>query len=191
MGARNLRVHVPWRLALTATGIRLLSVVGGLLVLRRLAGLDRDVIRVTIGGMLCLIVLVQVLWRPHPVERVHPAWAGLSFISSGLLSGLCGMGGPPLVLWLMAHNWSSQETRGFLFAVFAVAIPFQLVLMSLTFGATILRTAAVGIACLPLVYAGTRIGLPIGNRMPRKTLRAWAYAILLAIGSSTLLQAML
>jgi len=191
IGARRLRAHVPWRLALAATGIRLASVVVGLLLLKKLAGLDPNAVRMVVGGVLCLIVVVQLLWRPRPAERVHPGWAGLSFATSGLMAGFLGMGGPPLVIWLMAHNWPSQKTRGFLFSVFALAIPFQLTFMSLAFGVTILRTVVIGIACLPLVYAGSRVGMPIGDRMARGTLRAWAYAILLVIGISSIIPAIL
>ena len=182
IGVTRLRDHVPWRLALSATAVRLVSVIVGLLLLKRLVDLDRDTIRMVIGGMLCLLVIVQLLVRPRPAERVHPGWAGPAFLGSGLLAGFCGMGGPPLVLWLMAHDWSTQKTRGFLFAVFAMSIPFQLALMTLTLGTTILRTVAFGIACLPLVYLGTRIGMPLGDRMSRHKLRRVAYAILLVIG---------
>ena len=46
----------------------------------------------------------------------------LTFTGSGVLAGLCGMGGPPLVLWAMAHDWPTQRIRGFLFAPGASAI---------------------------------------------------------------------
>ena len=42
----------------------------------------------------------------------------------------------------------------------------------------------IAIAFMPLVYLGSVIGLPIGNRLPKKTLRHIAYAILLVIGIS-------
>jgi len=79
-----------------------------------------------IGGILCLLVAIQYLWRQHPVKAMHWGWGGLAFIGSGLLAGLCGMGGPPLVIWSMAHDWPAEKTRGFLFAVFATSIPTKL-----------------------------------------------------------------
>jgi uncharacterized protein len=184
MGARSLKGSVPWRLALTATAVRLVGVVIGLLLLKRLVTLDTARIRAVIGSVLCLLVVIQIAWRARPVEQMHWGWAGLSFTGSGLLAGACGMGGPPLVLWLMAHNWSTRKTRGFLFAVFATSIPVQIVLLALTFGPSILWSVALGIAFFPLVYLGTAVGLPLGNRMGTHRLRTIAYAILLVIGVS-------
>jgi len=191
IGARKLHATVPWHLSLTATAIRLAAVIIGLLLLKRLVVLNTGHIRMVIGCILCLLVAIQFLWRPQPVKTMHWSWAGLAFIASGLLAGLCGMGGPPLVLWSMAHDWSTEKTRGFLFAVFATSIPVQIVLLSLTFGTSILWNAAIGVACLPLVYLGSIIGLPIGNRMAKGKLRRIAYAILLVIGTSAVVPAIL
>jgi uncharacterized membrane protein YfcA len=182
MGARKLHPAVPWRLSLTTTAIRLAGVIVGLLLLKRLVALKMDHIRAVIGGILCLLVAIQFLWRPHPVKTMHWGWGGFAFIGSGLLAGLCGMGGPPLVIWSMAHDWSTEKTRGFLFAVFATSIPVQIVLLGLTFGTSILWNAALGAAFLPLIYLGAVIGLPIGNRMAKDKLRRIAYVILLLIG---------
>jgi uncharacterized membrane protein YfcA len=144
-----------------------------------------------VGCILCVVVTVQVLWRPHPVKAVHRGWTGLAYITSGLLAGVVGMGGPPLVLWSMAHDWSTQKTRGFMFATFATSIPFQIVLLGLTFGTSILSSAAAGVASLPLVWLGAAVGLPIGNRMAKGTLRHIAYAILLIIGVSAVVPSVL
>lgn len=189
LGIRKLQSAVPWRLSFTASGVRLGGVVFGLLLLKRLVALDTAWIRTVIGGILCLLVVIQLIWRPQPVKAMHWIWAALAFVMSGVLAGICGMGGPPLVLWSMAHDWSSQKTRGFLFAVFATAIPVQIFLMVLSFGTSILSSAALGVALFPLVYLGARVGLPIGNRMEKDTLRRLAYVILLLIGMSAVIPA--
>jgi len=187
VGVRNLRAAVPWRLSLTATGVRFGGLILGLLLLKRLVVLDKDHIRAVIGAILCVLVAVQLLWRPHPVRKMHWSWAGLAFVGSGVLAGLCGMGGPPLVIWSMAHDWPTQKIRGFLFATFATSIPIQIVLLALTFGTPILWNAAIGIALLPLVYAGSTVGLPIGNRFAGPVLRRVAYAVLFATGISAII----
>ena len=186
IGTVKLRADVPWRLSLSSTAIRVVSVIGGLFLLKKLAAMSTDQIRAVIGCILCLLIAVQALWRPRPVKTMHWSWAGLAFVASGLLSGLCGMGGPPLVLWSMAHDWSSHRTRGFLFAAFATAIPFHIILLAITFGTSILWSAGLGIAFLPLVYLGSAIGLPIGNRMAKDRLRLIAYAILLVVGITSI-----
>ena len=184
LGAHKLRAAVPWRLVFTGTAIRLATFFVGLYLLKRLVAASTDQIRMAVGLILCLLVMLQLLWRPRPVEKMHPAWGGLAFSASGLLSGICGMGGPPVVLWLMAHNWSTNKTRGFLFAIFATSLPVQIFFMYLAFGTDILWSVAIAIAFMPLVYLGSAIGLPIGNRLPKETLRRIAYAILLVIGIS-------
>jgi hypothetical protein len=46
--------------------------------------------------------------------------AQIAFAAAALgLAGICGMGGPPLVLWAMAHDWPADKVRAFLFACFA------------------------------------------------------------------------
>jgi uncharacterized membrane protein YfcA len=184
IGARHLDKATPWKLGWIAAGVRLVSVVAGIYLLKRLVGLNAKHIKMVVGCILCLLVGLQFSFRPKPVERTHWGWAGLSFLSSGFLSGLTGMGGPPLVMWAMAHNWSSEKTRGFLFAVFCASIPFQLVMQAVTFGPANLWYAAAAVALLPAIYLAAAIGLPIGNRLPKETLRNIAYLILLAIGLS-------
>ncbi|MBD3240577.1 MAG: TSUP family transporter [Chitinivibrionales bacterium] len=184
IGVRRLRGSVPWRLSLTAMGVRLAGVIVGLFLLRELVALSAEQVRLVVGCVLCVLVGIQLIWRPRPVQSMHWAWGGLAFACSGLLAGFCGMGGPPLVLWSMAHDWPTRKTRGFLFGVFATAIPTQLALLWLTFGTPVLKYTAIGVAMLPLVYLGAMVGLPIGNRLGRTRLRRIAYVILLALGIS-------
>jgi uncharacterized membrane protein YfcA len=191
LGAHHLREDVPWKLTFIAVAVRLVSLLGGIFLLTKLAGFDKQTIRTVIGGILCLLTFVQIIWRPKPMEHLHWTWGGLAFAASGLLAGVCGMGGPPLVLWVMAHNWSAQKTRGFLFAGFAISIPVQIIILRLTFGPDILRSVLLGIAFLPIVWAGAKIGLPLGNRMGKDRLRQIAYAILLILGISALVPALL
>lgn len=187
VGAVSLRADIPWRDLLLASAIRLLTMIAGLLVLTRFVTLEPDVVRAIIGVALCLIVIVQMTCRPQPRARVHAGWTATAFLVSGFLAGFCGMGGPALVLWLMAHDWTSRKSRGFLFGAFALSIPVQLVMMIVAFGPAMARTVLIGIACLPLVYAGAAIGLPLGNRLSSARLRTLSYALLLLIGLASLI----
>ncbi len=191
IGARKLRAAVPWRLALTATAFRLASLMVGLFVLKKLITLSPEYIKLAVGGILCLLVVVQFFWRVRPAETVHWVWGGLAFTASGLLTGVCGMGGPPLVLWALAHKWSSERTRGFLFAVFATAIPLQIVLLCLIFGEGISKNVVMGIMFVPVVYLGTVVGLPLGNRLSKEELRRIVSVILLIFGLSSMAPAII
>ena len=185
IGVRVLKADVPWRLSFTAIAVMMAGLFVGLFMLGRLVTLGPDMIRAVMGGFLCLLVGIQAVWRPKPVASMHWGWGTSAFLCSGFLGGVCGMNGPPLVAWSMAHDWSTRKTRGFLFAFFAMANPVQIILLSLTFGTSVLWSVVLGIAFLPLVYVGSSIGLPIGNSMSKERLRQLAFLLLLVIGISS------
>ena len=191
LGARHLRASVPWRLTLTATVVRLIAVVIGLFLLTKIVKLDVNYIKLVVGSIVGLIVIAKLLFQPQPVEKLHWGWAGFTFVVSGLLSGICGIGGPPLVLWAIAQNWATNKVRAFLFAVLAISTPIQIILLGLTFGVELFRYVAIGIAFFPAAYLGYAVGLPIGDRMRKRRHRLIADIILLLVGASTVFGAVI
>jgi uncharacterized membrane protein YfcA len=187
IGARHLRASVPWRLALIATTVRIGMLFIGLLILKQIAELDTGRVRFVVGVLLCLLVISQFVCRSRPLEKIHWLWGGLAFSASGLLAGASGMGGPPLVLWAISHNWPTEKIRGFLFTVFAASIPIQIVLLYYTFGTDILWSTVTALTLAPAVFLGAAIGLPLGNRLPRPILSGIVYATLLAIGAGSII----
>jgi uncharacterized membrane protein YfcA len=188
IGSWHLRADIPWREAWLAIVVRLPAVDIGILMLRRLAFLDPGEVKLVVGCVICLLVGIQVAFQVKPVERVHRAWTALAFLTSGLLSGITGMGGPPMVMWVMAHNWSGEKTRAFLFAVFLVSAPVQIALLFLAFGSGVLKGVLAGVLLTPAVFLGSRVGIPLGNRMPKAALRNMAYLVLVIIGLSSVCQ---
>ena len=191
LGARHLRASVPWRLTLTATIVRLIAVVVGLYLLTKIVNLDVNYIKLVVGSIVGLIVIVKLLFQPQPVEKLHWGWAGFTFVVSGLLSGICGIGGPPLVLWAIAQNWGTNKVRAFLFAVLAISTPIQITLLGLTFGVELFKYVVIGIAFFPVAYLGYTVGLPIGDRMRKRRHRLIADIILLLVAASTVMGAVL
>lgn len=98
LGARNLHDSIPWRLSLTAVATRVATLILGLIILKRIANLDVGFIRLIVGLILCFLVLLQLVIKTVPKKNMHWLWAALAFSTSGMLAGICGMGGPPLVL---------------------------------------------------------------------------------------------
>lgn len=186
-GARHLRADIPWRTVGITTAVRLFFFVIGLWVLKHLNELDPDRVRLVVGAILCGLVGMQFVAKVHPSNNVHWGWAALAFSSSGLLSGICGMSGPPLVLWAFAHDWSVKRIRGYLFASFAATMPVQIALLYVTFGTDILRSLGIALLVAPAVLGGVALGLPVGNRMPRPLLRKVVLAILLFVGLRSVL----
>jgi uncharacterized membrane protein YfcA len=187
IGVRHLRASVPWRLAMIATMVRISMLFVGLLILRQISVLDTGSVRFVVGVLLCLLVITQLVSRSRPSEKIHWFWGILAFSTSGLLAGACGMGGPPLVLWAISHNWPTEKIRGFLFTVFTASIPIQIVLLYFMFGMDILRSIVTALLLAPAVFLGAAIGLPLGNRLPRPVLSGIVYVTLFVIGLSSII----
>ena len=190
IGSWRLRTHIPWRPAFGAAAVRTAVAVLGLLALKKLTALTISDVKLVVGAVVCLAVGLQSV-RMRPVESLHWAWGAFAFSTSGFLAGLCGMGGPPLVLWALAHDWPSQRTRGFLFATFASSIPGHIALLCFTFGMDIARSAGIGLLMLPATFLGAAIGMPLGNRIEKQLLRRIVYVLLLGIGLSAIVPALI
>jgi uncharacterized membrane protein YfcA len=189
-GARHLRAEVPWRTVVTASIVRVVFLAIGLLLLKRVVRAPVAQVKLAMGIAICALVLLQAAWRPRPAASLRWGWGALAFAASGVLAGLFAMGGPPLVLWSLAHDWSAAKTRGFLFATFALAIPVQIVLLFASFGRALLPHAGLALLLLPVVLAGSMVGIPFGNRLRKRPLILLAYGILLAIGLSCIVPAL-
>jgi uncharacterized membrane protein YfcA len=187
LGVRDLRDEIPWSAAFTAILSRLLFTLAGIVVLKQLTFLDSSQVNFIVGCILVLMLTVQLSVNTKPGTLSNPVWRWTAFSTSGFFAGLCGMGGPPLVLWSMTQNWSSKTTRGFLFAVFMVSIPVQLLLFYTMFGSDIGQAVLLGFLFLPAALLGGYFGLPIGNRLDKPLLRKIAYVVLFAIALNLML----
>jgi len=188
LGMTKLRHHIPWKQSLYSVIVRIITTLVGLFFLKALVILEPSDIKGIIGGILCLLVVFQFVWQPHPVDSMHWSWSLLAWGSSGFLSGFCGMGGPPLIFWAMQHNWNTRKIRGFMFAVMTLSTPFQLFLLCITFGSDIIKSFCLGLLFFPIVYIASHIGLSLGDRMPKAILRRVMLIILLVIGIGAILQ---
>ncbi len=191
VGIVKLRKETPWKTALVATVFRGLSVVFGIYFLKQALNLNQPYLRMMIGILLVVLVLLQIFFRPQPQEKLPWFWGLLAFFGSGFLSGLCGMGGPPLVLWVMAHSWSNNKSRAFLFATFTAALPIQLILMTLNFGQEIWHYFLLALCLTPVIYLGSIIGLALGAKLNKQQLKNCVYALLLFIGFSAIIPVLL
>ena len=186
MGIFRLRQPMQWKLSSIAVLVRIIGIISGIFILKFLLVTNVDNIKMIVGYILCLSVVLQLFCKQHPVEKLHWGWGGLAFTASGLLSGVCGMGGPPLVLWVMAHNWSTKKIRSFMFGLLIASSIFQIILMRIFFGDVIYKDILIGICLAPVIYLGVHIGIPLGHKMSKKTLRRVAYVILLGIAIASI-----
>lgn len=185
-GVHHLRESVPWKYVGASVAVRAVTMVLGIWVLHALV--DRPVagINFWIGLVLLVLVLLLASWRPVPKARLNGAWNLIAFGASGFTGGLCSMDGPPLVLWVMAHDWTVERTRAFLFAAFLCVVPIQMTLLYLVFGNCVLQGIAWGAALAPAGLLGSLIGLRVGSRFSKPLLRRLAYALLIVIAVSAM-----
>jgi uncharacterized membrane protein YfcA len=183
-----LRRELDWRqaglLVLVAGAVLPL----GVLALHRLTVLHPHQVRQVFGGVVLAALIVQWTWRVRHHERVHWAWGGVAMVASGFMAGLAGMGGPPAVLWVMAHNWSTRRSRVTLWALFTGLMPLQIFFLHDRFGADVLAAAVEGALLAPIALLGILPGLWIGHRMSKARLRQVSSVIILLVALYAILQ---
>ena len=178
VGAFQLRSSIRWRSVLFATALRYLTLPLGLFVLYQLDAQDPDIVKQVVGALVLLSLAITIVGRVEPREKLHTAWGFLAFSISGFLQGIAAVGGPPLVLWVMAHKWTNEETRSFMFACFLMTIPVQIGILWLTFGDQILGSLGTGLLLSPLVALGSAVGVRLGSKISKPLLRNISYGIL-------------
>ena len=183
VGTWHHRREVPWPLVGGSSLLILVTTPVGVFLLGRITLLSEAGVQQVFGLIVLAIVLVYALWHPHPRERVPPAWTVAAMLSGGLLAGLCGMSGPPIVLWAMTHQWSSQRTRATLWALFLAMTPMGLFFLYLRFGPIVLHSSLVALLMTPAVLLGAIPGIWIGNRISKPLLRRMAIVLLILLAA--------
>jgi len=187
MGAYRLRHHIDPRITIRPALLRLVTLPLGVYTLWQLNHMAATQVKQIIGLILLVIVLVQWFWHVEPRERLHPAWEYFALATSGFMAGLCGMGGPAMILWVMAHNWTAAKSRAFMFFVFTAGMIPQGLMLWYQFGALIYKPALIGGLGFFITMAGTHIGLHIGHGFSKARLRSIVFSILIFIAASAML----
>jgi len=175
------RDHVNLRETLALFALRVLTLPVGIALLGVLVTFGQARVKQAIGAALLLILAVQWVLKVKPRERVPWGWTVLAGGTSGLTAGLVGMGGPPVVLWVMAHDWPSKKSRAFLWATFLMLTPVNAALLIYKFGGDLWGPMLLGLCLAPLVVAGSEVGMWAGALMSRQRLRAAAFGLLLLL----------
>jgi uncharacterized membrane protein YfcA len=143
-------------------------------------------IRQVVGAVVLAATLATVLYRPHPRERIAAFWAWLAFPISGFLQGLVGMGGPAMVFWVAAHDWSARQMRGFLFAMYLISVGPALLMLYWYFEQRVVTPAFQAALSIPMLLLATWLGLKFGNWLGRERLRSITLVLLFLMGLSGL-----
>jgi uncharacterized membrane protein YfcA len=152
-GLRGASATCDWRAVRLLLPGLILGVPVGLLILTELAP---NPVRLVIG--LIIAFSVVLLYRgarlpPNP-SRLLTAAVGLC---SGVISGLASMGGPPVIVYLMALGHSATKVRSTAIVYFMLTGCVSLVPMSIR-GMITRDTLIWSLASLPVLFGGSWIG---------------------------------
>lgn len=188
LGILRLKGDFDLRQCVGATGLRLLGVVPGYFLAVSTSQSSPATLKAALGFAIGLGVLGQcykmsslkigarksIPLSCEPSKSLAP-WA---FLSSGVFMGWLGMGGPPLVFWLLTGRQDSRKTRAFLFGVFALTIPFQLALMAYHAPETVESAAPILLVALPLCLWVSSVALKVGDRLEVENLQKLSLVML-------------
>lgn len=158
----------------------------GIITLSSLEAFSPVTLRQVVGGFVLVATLGIMFFRPQPRENLHYGWGLLAFPVSGFLQGLVGMGGPAMVFWVQAHDWSTRQSRGFLFAMYLISIVPALGILYCVFPDRVVRPGLVTAAMIPLLLVATYGGLRLGTWLGRHRLRKVTLSLLLVVGAAGL-----
>ena len=181
VAVRHLRGNVDWPTLrpMMITGVAALPL--GLCLLSTVSSFQQTLARQVIGACILLLVSVQWFGRTKPRETVPKAWGHVAAFSAGVLAGFANIGGPPIVLWILAHRWTNEKIRVTNLAFSLVFIPLQLIAWPIMFGWPAVRAGGIALAMTPLVLAGTWLGMKLGTRLGVGPLRLTVRILLLVI----------
>jgi uncharacterized membrane protein YfcA len=180
-GVWTLRKRIEYAKTWRPIVIRFVTLPLGGWALFRLGTESSEQVKQLVGVVLLMVVVAMAAWRVKPRRQLQPAWEFPAFGLGGFLAGFCGMGGPPMVLWVISHRWGSSRSRGFLFFVFFLGLVPQIFFHVYFFGSEILWYFLLGLFCFPLIFAGSMMGLALGTKLPKRLLRKVTLGVLLAV----------
>ena len=172
------RMEIRWRpIAILGVGIGVGIPIGAVILKQS----DPQFILVILGWFLMAVGLVFL--RLPGGGRCHlPAWAGPpAGLASGLLTGLFGTGGPPLIIWYHLSAGSKSAFRGNLMTLFLlmtfIRVP-SYVVSGLVTPARLWSTVMV----LPAVFLGAWLGHRLHIRISEVVFRRLVSGLLFVLG---------
>ncbi|ADB16227.1 protein of unknown function DUF81 [Pirellula staleyi DSM 6068] len=184
--AWKMRREIDFRGARRPALLRLVTLPLGALCLYLVGKSTSQTASIMVGLIVLTVLVVQTAVRVKPRDHWHAGWEFLTFLSSGFLLGLCGMGGPPVVLWVLAHRWEAQRSKAFLFFIFASGMLPQAICLALFFGWPIIEAMGVGLLGIPILLLGTLMGLKLGALIPAHVVRPLSTLVLAAVAISAI-----
>jgi len=187
MMQRMLLVHkcqknIDWKPLLKMYPISILGLVIGIFALKKAAMLDQDTIKLIFGIIILMAVGMRLFVRVEPRNSIPFYFSALAAFFSGLLNGFANIGGPPMVLWVLAHKWSKDRLRATIPAFTLLMIPVQLILLAVGFGLPILIKFAEGLLFFPVILVAVYLGNLSSHKLSTSKVRILIITLLAITG---------
>ncbi len=189
IGLYSLRREIRWRLVFLTICLAGAAVPIGVRVLELIIlHISEERIRQIFGCIVLGAVVIQWFGRVRPRDKLHWGWMAGVFPLSGFICGVSGMGGPPVVMWVMAHTWSNERSRAMIWAYFTALTPVSQFFLFRKFGMDAVHAAGIGLCVSPIMLLGVIPGLRLGRKIPKPKLRLISYVLLLMLALYTICQ---
>lgn len=192
MGVHRLKNDLQPKLTAMASLSRMLGVLPGYLAALYTVNSSPASLKAAMGFVVGLGVVAQsrklfgssdLPLGQEPNRRLAP----FAFLSSGFLTGWLGMGGPPLVFWVLTGKQDARKTRAFLYGIYVLTIPFQLALMACHSPDTVATAMPLLLVALPASLAVTSYFLKLGDRLEVEKLQKMSLVLLTLLSGKALL----
>lgn len=175
--------HIDWP-AMKAAALGIFpAMIGGVLLLEYLSDFAAGLLRLFLGVAIALSGAVFAIQPTPRVVRSTNAGFAFSGALGGLLSGLFGIAGPPLILHFYRQPLSLSTVRYTLMLVFVVSAVGRTIFVFMQ-GHLIAEVWMLSALALPAMAIGTLIGRHYPPQFSAKTVRRIVFLLLTGIGAS-------
>ncbi|HEX2881660.1 MAG TPA: sulfite exporter TauE/SafE family protein [Polyangiaceae bacterium] len=175
------RSEIRWGPIIPMTLIRWGSSPIGVWLLINVLQQSQTTAKRAVGAVLLVSLLLNAKTNSNPRTHLHSGWMWLAGMSSGILGASVGMGGPPLILYALSHDWTNERTKSYLWTLFMLGSPMIALILWWRLGNPAIHQFLIGIAHAPVVWLGSTIGLRLSRLNSRETLRRISIATLAVI----------
>ena len=181
----NLREISP----LIASGLTGLPI--GLYLMFRVSGMHHSSIKQVIGFLILSMLILRWSGLKNREITLKRFWTYIAGFLSGILNGFANIGGPPVVLWVLAQKWENRKMRATVISFSLFFVPFQIIIMIIMFGKVVHSPLLYSLILSPAVLIGSWLGLKFGDKFSRKILVRYMEILLLMIALASVLRPLL
>ena len=149
-----------------------------------LVSIDQDLLRRLISGIVLLLVVLLASGYRHTIPRRLGIDVAVGTVA-GFLNGSTGLGGPPIIFYLLSGPYAPAAVRANITAFFQIGFVF-VVASYFWFGVLTPDRMLLGAVLAPFYVGGIWLGGRLFYKASEQTFRRIAYLLLAVIGCGTL-----